>query len=82
MTYIGKEKRWWAIRSMGEHISEETHPTLRYPLPYYMASESEKTQPTLLHSLSGFSSFSVLNGYPYIAIDFIGLPSEVAKKIS
>jgi hypothetical protein len=38
VTYVGKEKRWWAIRSGGENTP--------YPLPYYMWCEYKKTHPT------------------------------------
>uniref|UniRef100_A0A0E0CFS0 DNA-directed RNA polymerase n=1 Tax=Oryza meridionalis TaxID=40149 RepID=A0A0E0CFS0_9ORYZ len=42
----------------------------------------EKMRTLFISKGSGFSSRSVLTGDPYIGVDVIGLPSEVAKRIT
>ncbi|GJN19018.1 hypothetical protein PR202_gb06248 [Eleusine coracana subsp. coracana] len=42
----------------------------------------EKMKTLFISKGSGFSSRSVLTGDPYIPVDVVGLPSEVAKKIT
>lgn len=42
----------------------------------------EKMRTLFISKGSGFSSRSVITGDPYIGIDVIGLPSEIAKKVT
>ncbi|KAJ1277932.1 hypothetical protein BS78_04G040400 [Paspalum vaginatum] len=42
----------------------------------------EKMRTLFISKASGFSSRSVLTGDPYIGVDMVGLPSEVAKRIT
>ncbi|XP_006646896.1 DNA-directed RNA polymerase V subunit 1 [Oryza brachyantha] len=42
----------------------------------------EKMRTLFISKGSGFSSRSVLTGDPYIGVDMVGLPSEVAKRIT